>query len=86
MFASSSGGNGSAIFVFGLIFAVWFAYRAYVFFYRPEQFASELRMKHEKAMAAAAERTAKAGRVAGGIVGGIAKAVIGAAIKGRPHH
>jgi hypothetical protein len=84
--ASSSGSNGTAIFVFGFIFVAWISYRAYVFFYRPEQWAAEIRMKHEKAMAAAAERTAKAGKIAGGILGGIAKAVLGAAIKGRPHH
>lgn len=81
----SSGGNGTALFVFGLIFVAWIFYRAFVFFYRPEQWAAEIRMKHEKAMAAAAERTAKAGKVAGGILGGIARAVLGAAIKGRHH-
>jgi hypothetical protein len=83
----ASGGNGELI-VFLLVLGGlgYFAYRAYVFFYRPEQWAAEKRMKHEKEMAAAAERKAKAGRIAGGILGGIAKAVLGAAIKGRPHH
>jgi len=83
----ASGDNSGLI---GFLFIVggigYLGYRAYVFFYRPEQWLAEKRMKHEKEMAAAEERKAKAGRIAGGIVGGIAKAVIGAAIKGRPHH
>ena len=59
------------------------AYRAYVFLFRPEQLAEERRMKHEKEME---ERKPNAGSAAGKILGGIAKIVIGAAIKGKPHH
>ena len=87
MFASQGGDNSGligALFVLGLIGYV--GYHAYVFFARPELWAEMQRRKHEKKMAAAAERKAKAGRVVGGILGGVAKAVLGAAIKGRPHH
>lgn len=85
-FASSSGGDPVIVFL-GVVFLIgYFGYKAYVFFYRPDQWAAERERKHALALAAAEERKARAGRVAGGIVGGIVKAVIGAAIKGRPHH
>jgi len=87
MFASQSGENSGligALFVIGII--GYLGYHAYVFFARPDLWAEMQRRKHEKAMAAAEERKAKAGRVVGGILGSVAKAVLGAAIKGRPHH
>lgn len=75
----ASGDDGGPIFLVLLLGGLgYLAYRVYVFFFRPELWAAEQRMKHEKKMAT--------GRIAGGILGGIAKAVIGAAIKGRPHH
>jgi hypothetical protein len=61
-------------------------YHAYIFFCRPEQWAQMQRQKHEREMAKAEERKAKAGRIAGGLVGGVAKAIIGAAIGHRHHH
>jgi hypothetical protein len=86
MAAQSSDGS----WLIGVLFVLWVVafvgYRAYVFFARPELWAEMQRRKHEKEMAAAEERKAKAGRVVGGILGGVAKAVLGAAIKGRPHH
>ncbi len=85
---ASQGGASSgligALFVLGVI--AYVGYHAYIFFARPDLFAEMQRRKHEKEMAAAEERRAKTGRIAGGILGGIAKAVLGAAIKGRPHH
>ena len=85
LFASGdNSGLIGALFVIGLIGYV--VYHAYVFFARPDLWAEMQKRKHEKAMAAAEERKAKAGKIAGGILGGVAKAVIGAAIKGRPHH
>jgi hypothetical protein len=84
--ASQSSGSNSgfiALFIIGVI--AYVAYHAYIFFCRPEQWAEMQRRKHEREMAKAEERKAKAGRIAGGLVGGIAKAVLGAAIKGRHH-
>jgi hypothetical protein len=85
--AQSSSSDNSGFFILLILGLICYgAFRAYVFFYRPEQWEAEQRRKHEREMAAAEERKAKAGRMAGGILGGIAKAVLGAAIKGRPHH
>jgi hypothetical protein len=86
LFASQGGESNSgiiALFILGVI--AYAGYHAYIFFCRPEQWAEMQRRKHEREMAAAEERKAKAGRIAGGLVGGIAKAVLGAAIKGRHH-
>jgi hypothetical protein len=87
LFATQGGDNSGllgVLFVLGVI--AYASYHAYVFFARPDLFAEMQRRKHEKAMAAAEERKAKTGRVVGGILGGVAKAVLAAAIKGRPHH
>jgi hypothetical protein len=87
LLASQSNDNSGmigALLILGLI--GYAGYQAYIFFARPELWAEMQRRKHEKQMAAAEERKAKAGRITGGILGGIAKAVLGAAIKGRPHH
>ena len=86
LFASQDGSSSGIIVLFVLVWIAYAAYRGYIFFCRPEQWAEMQRRKHEREMAAAEERKAKAGRIAGGLVGGIAKAVIGAAIKGRHHH
>jgi len=83
LFASGDNSGLVALFVFGGI--AYLAYHAYIFFCRPEQWEEMQRRKHEREMAKAEERKAKAGRIAGGLVGGIAKAVLGAAIKGRHH-
>jgi len=82
IFASSSGDEAMLVFIVVVCILGWFAYRCYVFFCRPEQWAAEKWMQHEKEMAAK-DRT---GRIAGGLVGGIAKAVLGAALGGKRHN
>jgi hypothetical protein len=86
LYGAQSSDNSGFIALLILGFICYGAFRAYVFFCRPEQWEAEQRRKHDREMAAAEERKAKAGRITGGILGGIAKAVIGAVIKGRPHH
>lgn len=82
LFASKESEQAWLIFAIVVCFVGWFSYRAYVFFYRPEQWAAEKWMQHEKEMAAKARN----GRIAGGLVGGIAKAVLGAALGGKRHN
>jgi hypothetical protein len=83
LFASGENSGLITLFVFGVV--AYAAYHAYIFFCRPEQWAEMQRRKHEREMAKAEERKVKAGRITGGIVGGIAKAILGAVIRGRHH-
>lgn len=86
LLASQNGEGNVAIFALIVLGAIAYtAYHAYVFFCRPELWAEMQRRKHEREMAAAEERKAKAGRVVGGIAGGVAKALLGAAIGHKRH-
>ncbi len=85
LLASGSEGDNSgligALFVLGVI--AYVVYHVYIFFARPDQWAEMQRRKHEKEMAAAEERKAKAGRITGGILGAVAKAALGGIFKHR---
>jgi hypothetical protein len=79
---STANGSVDAILLIIIIVAgAKLAYRAYLFFYRPEQYAEETRMRHERKMAATEERKAAAGRISGSILGAIVRAILGAFLK-----
>jgi hypothetical protein len=77
-------GNDSGL-IMPLIIVGLFAYlgyHVYIFFARPEEWAAMQRRKHEREMAAAEERKAKTGRIAG-VLGGVAKVALGNFFKHR---
>ncbi len=63
-------------FVLAVIAIGYVGFYAYIFFFRPEHWAEMQRRKHEKALADAEERKAKARQAAGNLLGGVAKVVI----------
>lgn len=57
LFADRDDANMAWIFYLSVLVPMMYVmYRAFVFFYRPKQWAAERRMKHEREMAASAER------------------------------
>jgi hypothetical protein len=87
LFANGLGDNAGLAIGAGVIaFIVIALYRGYLFFYRPDQYEAMLQREHQKKLARVEASKGKTGRLVGGILGGVARGVIAAAIKGRPHH
>lgn len=76
--------------MFGLIiFLIMLGYvglQAYVFFAKPEMWEKMQERKHQERMAKLAEEEAKRKAAAGGLLVNVAKAILSAAVKGKPHN
>jgi hypothetical protein len=85
--ASQSGGASPGFIALLVIFLIGYVgYKAHLYFCRPETWAALQKHKLEQKLAAEAARRESRNKLLGGIAGGVARVVLGAVIKGRPHH
>ncbi len=82
LFAAPDEGNSPLFVAFVIIFLIgYLAFRGYVLFYRPDLAEAMHRRQLEREQTKAKERSERTGN----IVGGIARALLGAALKNKPH-